>query len=560
MREIVKKAYGYLYFCFIIFLLLLITVIGNDSLLARPIELTLLLMMNVVVMVYADSLYHIPKYFFIASMACITVFWGIESEILLSQLIILLVEIRKHSKDGSFNTYVPLSVKQLLLSVSFAMFYPIERMGEPIDTVYLFVLYCFFFEWLVFILDQYIAQLEINVTYLIKHSFMGVVHFIWTCLVTMSALYAFHEDHIFLYCFILFVFLVTYHMYQVIQFFIIDNQIYEEMITQTGDLFIIEDIVLSFLKFQKIMEQCTPKIKMKFYLSSHYFQMWKPNWLILSVSQIEVEILDNGFLDYIDSIRNPYEAIRNEFMCLRCLNYLKVENITSFTTYEMNHYGKHEGIIVYYSDAWKAITPSTIKLLTYISMRFEELLRRSAVHNCINSIIGMDELTKVYTREVLHKRFNTLEKLEIRGKAVFAVMDLDFFKQINDTYGHAAGNDVLVQFGALLTSFFEPYANSYRIGGEEFALLFHRVYVHMAPSLLHSFRKYVENYHFTTKNYLVGSKTERKLHVTVSIGWTSFGIGEIFERQVLQDADYALYHDAKLKGRNTVGKYDGKRM
>ena len=128
-------------------------------------------------------------------------------------------------------------------------------------------------------------------------------------------------------------------------------------------------------------------------------------------------------------------------------------------------------------------------------------------------------------------------------RAEIAVVDIDLFKRVNDRFGHAYGDEVLVLLARLMRSAFRETDRLYRFGGEEFVVLLQRLDPAGADRALEQFRKAVEAYDFPQ----VG-------RVTVSIGVTSVREGDAgscaFGR-----ADQALYA-AKRNGRNQVQRYE----
>lgn len=140
-----------------------------------------------------------------------------------------------------------------------------------------------------------------------------------------------------------------------------------------------------------------------------------------------------------------------------------------------------------------------------------------------------DSLTNVYNRRAY-------DTLELKNKDVIAVVDIDFFKKINDTYGHDIGDIILRSLAGIL----KKYAKTYRYGGEEFCLVFKDYDYFKCVAELEKLRKEVEDFTFNAKNH--------NLKLTISIGLclvtnSKFGAFEM--------ADNRLYQ-AKLTGRNKV--------
>jgi diguanylate cyclase (GGDEF)-like protein len=122
------------------------------------------------------------------------------------------------------------------------------------------------------------------------------------------------------------------------------------------------------------------------------------------------------------------------------------------------------------------------------------------------------------------------------------ILDLDYFKKINDTYGHLAGDYVLKEVAKIIKSLIRKSDICGRFGGEEFVILLPNTKLSGAMKLAERIRKAIEEYDFDFNG--------KKINVTVSIGITSVGINDSYE-SLIDRADEALY-EAKQKGRNRV--------
>lgn len=98
------------------------------------------------------------------------------------------------------------------------------------------------------------------------------------------------------------------------------------------------------------------------------------------------------------------------------------------------------------------------------SVQSKELERRSLYEESIT-----DPVTGVFNRKALQRSFNRLAAGEVGESCMLVMMDMDRFKQLNDGYGHQAGDQLLRQFARLLKQV--PNAEAYRYGGDEFCLL-----------------------------------------------------------------------------------------
>ncbi|MCR6631065.1 MAG: GGDEF domain-containing protein [Magnetospirillum sp.] len=123
------------------------------------------------------------------------------------------------------------------------------------------------------------------------------------------------------------------------------------------------------------------------------------------------------------------------------------------------------------------------------------------------------------------------------------IVDIDHFKRINDTYGHAFGDEVLLLFAALMRKVFRAEDLLFRFGGEEFVVVLAPTVAAKARQTFERLREAVEHFHFPQ----VG-------RVTTSVGFVRIDPDDI-PATVVGQADEALYW-AKRHGRNRVCWYD----
>ena len=161
-----------------------------------------------------------------------------------------------------------------------------------------------------------------------------------------------------------------------------------------------------------------------------------------------------------------------------------------------------------------------------------------------------DELTDLYNR----RYFMESAEREVAGTARYGqklsllMLDLDFFKQINDNHGHPAGDAVLKQTARMLKQSIRTYDVACRYGGEEFAVIMPNTGLADARTFCERLRKKIED---TTVRH-----DSKNLRITVSIGLAQF-LPEIDKSilQLIKRADDGLYA-AKQQGRNRVVAVD----
>ena len=155
-----------------------------------------------------------------------------------------------------------------------------------------------------------------------------------------------------------------------------------------------------------------------------------------------------------------------------------------------------------------------------------------------------DALTGLYNRTTF---FDSLEAVDAESNPLsnpysVAMIDIDHFKRVNDTFGHLYGDEVLIHFARLMERSFRYTDDLFRFGGEEFVVLLSTPEAAQTGGVLERFRQRVEAYEFPG----VG-------RVTVSIGFVTSQTG-ILPTTLIDCADRALYV-AKESGRNRVVNY-----
>ena len=124
-----------------------------------------------------------------------------------------------------------------------------------------------------------------------------------------------------------------------------------------------------------------------------------------------------------------------------------------------------------------------------------------------------------------------------------AILDIDFFKQVNDSYGHEAGDMALIHLAGILSKLTRVGDYVFRYGGEEFLIMLPETSLISAGQFCERCRQYIEN---SRLKY-----ADHEISMTVSIGLSVFLPGEVELETVLKAADTALYQ-VKTSGRNRV--------
>jgi len=169
----------------------------------------------------------------------------------------------------------------------------------------------------------------------------------------------------------------------------------------------------------------------------------------------------------------------------------------------------------------------------------------------LSKLAMTDELTDLYNRRAFLSSLNkelTRAERSSQNLSIFMV-DVDFFKNINDQYGHHGGDIALQHFARIVKDLMRNEDTVSRFGGEEFAVLLPNTGINEALNIAERLRKAIED------SFVTNDNDDREIHFTVSIG-----VAMLDEKRVtsattlLNNADQALYN-AKESGRNRVMLY-----
>jgi len=175
----------------------------------------------------------------------------------------------------------------------------------------------------------------------------------------------------------------------------------------------------------------------------------------------------------------------------------------------------------------------------YHSVVFSEITNEENYKKELELLSVTDALTGLSNRRYFEKKTQEEITRSIRYEhsLSFIMLDIDYFKKVNDIHGHLAGDSVLVEYTKLITSILRDGDVFSRIGGEEFIIILPHVDRDDATIIAQKLRKRVE-------------KHKKILPITMSFGVTEYIKGEDIS-YILKRVDEALY-EAKQSGRNRV--------
>ena len=175
-----------------------------------------------------------------------------------------------------------------------------------------------------------------------------------------------------------------------------------------------------------------------------------------------------------------------------------------------------------------------------------ELLAGAHAHAQLAWLASTDELTGLANRRSFMEAAERVFEASVDAKREFSVLllDIDFFKRINDTYGHAMGDEALRHIGRVLSESLRGADFAGRIGGEEFAVCMPATSLEHAVQVAERLRVQIEKIRLMSDN---GSR----IPLTTSIGAATRIVQDTTLAQQINRADVALYQ-AKHSGRNRL--------
>jgi len=168
----------------------------------------------------------------------------------------------------------------------------------------------------------------------------------------------------------------------------------------------------------------------------------------------------------------------------------------------------------------------------------------------IRRLLSHDDLTGLLSSRSFFSELRRESERAKQERRVFCVlmMDVDYFKTVNDTYGHLTGSKTLEEIGLCITENLRSGDAAARFGGEEFAAFLLDAELAQGLVAAERIRVEIENYRFSVIRQGKPSETHR---ITLSIGVATFPTDSSDPIELIEMADSALYH-AKREGRNRV--------
>jgi diguanylate cyclase (GGDEF)-like protein len=164
-----------------------------------------------------------------------------------------------------------------------------------------------------------------------------------------------------------------------------------------------------------------------------------------------------------------------------------------------------------------------------------------------NSNYRIDELTGAYTKKHFRKRIKEAQNKLLKNGEIFSIafIDIDHFKDINDTYGHIMGDIILKKFADIIKCTIRSKDELFRFGGDEFIVIFPKATDNQVYNILERIRKEIQS------NLIYYNKTDKPINISFSAGIGTIKDANQTIEELIEITDKYLYM-AKQQGRNKI--------
>lgn len=193
------------------------------------------------------------------------------------------------------------------------------------------------------------------------------------------------------------------------------------------------------------------------------------------------------------------------------------------------------------------VSPTIFMALTFTAMFIIKYVLKAKDFEYTYKLATTDGLTNLYNHRFFQEKLRENMKKADKNNTLFSIIliDIDFFKKFNDTYGHQAGDEVLRQVGQVLKKSVKSKDVVARYGGEEMVIILSDADTKSAVVIADRICKAIAQRNFNLAEGLV-------VNVTISLGVATYKVHGMTTTELIEFADKGLYR-AKKHGRNQVG-------
>lgn len=260
-------------------------------------------------------------------------------------------------------------------------------------------------------------------------------------------------------------------------------------------------------------------------------------------------IIDNNFIRRLDKSFTVFFGVLLAIITI-CIVMNEgsafVGSLAAFSVYLLYVFAAYYAMK--YFNLWiDIIYPLLLAIVTFISAYIVKYLIKSRDFEQQYVLATTDGLTDLYNHRYFQEQMRMMIEASKRYETSFSliILDIDFFKKFNDTFGHQAGDAVLRQVAQTLKKNIRSTDIACRYGGEEMSIILPKTDHEIAIFTANKICARVSSKQFKLPN-------GRETSVTISLGVSTFPVDGTTPEELIEAADKRLYH-AKHNGRNQVG-------
>ncbi|MFC4356000.1 sensor domain-containing diguanylate cyclase [Chryseomicrobium palamuruense] len=269
------------------------------------------------------------------------------------------------------------------------------------------------------------------------------------------------------------------------------------------------------------------------------------------------DTIKNSFIHYYFTYSEKQCYVKSSEWVHEAPDFLK-NDMNSLLIVPVHRNKKTEGLIILTARKKYAFEKFQLDIVHLLATYFAVSLEKAKYVNAAVEKSETCALTGLHNYRFLNKTLEIEQnRLNSNPHLILSalMLDIDHFKQINDRYGHHAGNIVLKDFAKLIQKNVPEDAVVARYGGEEFVIILPQYTKEEATKIGEKVRQTVEIHPFLVDSDLTKNRLDEIIYITVSIGVSSAPEDTDETMSLLRNADRALYIGAKQAGRNKVAEY-----
>lgn len=219
--------------------------------------------------------------------------------------------------------------------------------------------------------------------------------------------------------------------------------------------------------------------------------------------------------------------------------------LTFYKNFAINYPKQFKNIIYFLSALYKNHMEKIYELEDQVFHLAFSSIDMLETHEILSERLNTDGLTGLYNHTAFQDRLRILFDNHKNNNSIFsiAILDIDFFKKVNDTYGHLKGDEVLKTFANLIKESMREHDFPARYGGEEFGLIFPKTNKFQAKNILERLREKVKKVEFISE--------KEKFSITFSAGIAEINNNISTTADLIKSADDAMYF-SKNTGRDKI--------